>query len=87
MILKRKTQELGSRRRKEIEFYTDRLLGKGEDKEKIFLPMVRGENAHLTKGFGLGLSIVKRIALLHKGSISYEVIGHGINRFTLIFLS
>ena len=35
MMLKRKAQELGSRRRKEVEFYTDRSLGKGEDKGKI----------------------------------------------------
>ena len=34
-MLKRKAQELESKRRKEIEFYTNRLLGKGEDKGKI----------------------------------------------------
>ena len=33
--MKRKAQKLGSRRRNKIEFYTDRSLGKGEDKEKI----------------------------------------------------
>ena len=34
IILKRKAQELGLRRRNEIEFYTDKSLGK-EDKGKI----------------------------------------------------
>ena len=34
-MLKRKAQELGSRKRKEIEFYTDGSLGKGEDKGKM----------------------------------------------------
>ena len=34
-MLKRKAQELESRRKKEIEFYTDGSLGKGEDKGKI----------------------------------------------------
>ena len=31
-ILKRKAQELGSRKRNKIKFYTDGSLGKGEDK-------------------------------------------------------
>ena len=34
-MLKRKAQELGSRRKNEIEFYTDGSLGKGEDKRKM----------------------------------------------------
>jgi len=57
-----------------------------EDKERLFLPFFRGENAQNKKGFGLGLSIVKRIAELHKGSINYQVVNHEINRFTLILL-
>ena len=35
IILKKKVQELESKERKEIEFYTDRSLGKEEDKGKI----------------------------------------------------
>jgi signal transduction histidine kinase len=57
-----------------------------EDKERLFFPFFRGENAQNKKGFGLGLSIVKRIAELHKGSINYHVIDSEINHFTLILL-
>jgi len=65
---------------------TGRIIAEAE-REKIFFPMVRGENAVVAKGFGLGLSIVKRIAMLHKGDINYEAVGNNINRFTLTFLN
>lgn len=55
-----------------------------EDKERMFLPFFRGDNAQRIKGFGLGLSIVKRIAELHKGSVLYEAINDDANRFTLL---
>jgi len=60
---------------------------KTEDKEKIFLPFRRGENAQQKKGSGLGLSIVTRIAELHKGTVNYQVVNHNINRFTLSFFT
>lgn len=53
--------------------------------ERIFLPFFRGENAQLKKGFGLGLSIVKRIVELHRGTVNYHVVNNNINRFTLQF--
>lgn len=55
-----------------------------EDKERMFLPFFRGDNAQRIKGFGLGLSIVRRIAELHKGAIIYDIIEENINRFTLL---
>jgi len=55
-----------------------------EDRDRMFLPFFRGDNAQNVKGFGLGLSIVRRIAELHKGSIIYEVIDSDIDRFTLL---
>lgn len=55
-----------------------------EDKERMFLPFFRGDNAQRIKGFGLGLSIVRRIAELHKGAILYEIVDDNINRFTLL---
>jgi signal transduction histidine kinase len=55
-----------------------------EDRDRMFLPFFRGDNAQNVKGFGLGLSIVRRIAELHKGSITYEIIDSNINRFTLL---
>jgi two-component system sensor histidine kinase ArlS len=41
-----------------------------EDIVKIFNPLYRAENAKQTKGHGIGLSIVQKIILLHKGIIS-----------------
>jgi signal transduction histidine kinase len=40
------------------------------DITKIFNPLFRAENAKHTKGHGIGLSIVQKIILLHKGTIS-----------------
>ena len=40
--------------------------------EQIFQPFFRGENAGETRGFGLGLSLAKRIIALHKGEISVD---------------
>jgi len=57
-----------------------------EDKERLFFPFFRGENAQNKKGFGLGLSIVKRIAELHKGSINYQAVDPEINHFTLMLI-
>jgi signal transduction histidine kinase len=55
-----------------------------EDRDRMFLPFFRGDNAQNVKGFGLGLSIVRRIAELHKGAIMYEIIDSNVNRFTLL---
>ncbi|HRH59355.1 MAG TPA: HAMP domain-containing sensor histidine kinase [Chitinophagaceae bacterium] len=56
-----------------------------EDEDRLFLPFFRGENAHRKKGFGLGLSIVKRIVELHRGSVNYQLINGNVNRFVLSF--
>ena len=49
-----------------------------EDKEKIFQPFYRSEDGHSIPGFGLGLSLARRILQLHKGFISVEsVVGQG----------
>lgn len=67
-----------------IHFENKGMVLSPEDKERMFLPFFRGDNAQRIKGFGLGLSIVKRIAELHKGSILYEAINDDTNRFTLL---
>ena len=69
-----------------IHFENKGRILNAEDKERLFFPFFRGENAQNKKGFGLGLSIVKRIAELHKGSINYQTIDPEINHFTLILL-
>lgn len=42
------------------------------DPNKLFRRFWRGDNARHTTGFGLGLSLVNAIALLHGGSASYR---------------
>lgn len=71
----------------EIEVYFD---NKGKtlsvkDKDRLFIPFFRGENAIRKRGFGLGLSIVKRIVQLHQGNINYEAIDEKTNRFIVSF--
>jgi signal transduction histidine kinase len=56
-----------------------------EDQERMFLPFFRGGNTKNKRGFGLGLSIVKRITELHKGTVSYAVENNNLNKFTLSF--
>ncbi len=41
--------------------------------EDIFQPFQRGSNAGSIKGYGLGLSLTRRIILLHKGEIKAEL--------------
>lgn len=49
--------------------------GKGIQKEEvkmIFEPFFRGTNAHSILGYGIGLSIVKKIIIAHQGNIQIE---------------
>jgi two-component system sensor histidine kinase ArlS len=41
----------------------------------LFQPFQRGSNAAGTKGYGLGLSLTRRIILLHKGEVKVELTG------------
>jgi signal transduction histidine kinase len=56
-----------------------------DEVDRMFFPFFRGENAQQKKGFGLGLSIVKRIVELHSCQISYKIINGNINCFILTF--
>lgn len=46
-------------------------------------PFSRGDNIGLSKGIGLGLSIVQKIISLHNGNLIYLPLANGINRFTV----
>jgi signal transduction histidine kinase len=46
-------------------------------------PFANGELIGIAKGIGLGLSIVQKIATLHKGHFEYKALPNGINRFTI----
>ncbi|WP_440649233.1 ligand-binding sensor domain-containing protein [Chitinophaga sp. 22620] len=52
-----------------------------KERESIFEPFYRSGNT-MTTGTGIGLSLAKSIALLHKGSLEYSV-HEGLNTFTL----
>jgi signal transduction histidine kinase len=54
-----------------------------EEWEKIFQPFYRTDEGHAVPGFGLGLSLARRIIKLHKGEISVEsMVGIG-SRFVV----
>jgi signal transduction histidine kinase len=49
-----------------------------EEWEKIFQPFYRTDEGHAIPGFGLGLSLARRIIKLHKGEIDVEsMVGEG----------
>lgn len=55
-----------------------------EDLEKIFEPFYRGANSHQVRGHGLGLSICKRIVVLHKGQITVTSVEGQGTAFTVV---
>lgn len=57
----------------------DKGRGIGEEEwEKIFQPFYRTDEGHAIPGFGLGLSLARRIIKLHKGWITVDsVVGKG----------
>ncbi len=52
----------------------------------IFNPFFRGENAAGTPGFGIGLSLIRNIVLMHHGHISVTSDPDGVTVFSLSFL-
>lgn len=52
-----------------------------DEQERLFVPFFRGNNAVNKKGFGVGLSIVERIAQVHNGTIRYSIAPNDDNRF------
>ena len=57
----------------------------GTDTEKLFTSFVRGSNAIPNRGFGLGLSIVKRIIQYHQAEIQYVIPAPRINQMNISF--
>jgi two-component system, OmpR family, sensor histidine kinase ArlS len=55
------------------------------DTDKLFGSFIRGSNAIPNKGFGLGLSIVKRIMQYHKAEIRYNIPRPRVNQMELTF--
>ncbi|MBS1642437.1 MAG: HAMP domain-containing histidine kinase [Bacteroidetes bacterium] len=56
-----------------------------KDIQNLMQPFFRSDNAVKIKGFGLGLSIAKRIIDIHDGQLIYNPIEPNLNRFSVIF--
>lgn len=68
---------------------TIRFINKGagihqDDFDKIFEPFFRGRRSKKIKGFGIGLSLAKRIMELHKGKILVSSVPHDTTTFTMV---
>ena len=51
-------------------YFRDKGIGiPGDELDHIFQPFYRGSNVENQSGYGIGLSLVERITLLHRGSI------------------
>jgi two-component system, OmpR family, sensor histidine kinase ArlS len=55
-----------------------------EEAGRLYTPFFRGNNVGPVKGFGLGLSLVKKIADLHQAKLDY-CYENGLNDFTIYF--
>jgi signal transduction histidine kinase len=53
--------------------------------QKIFAPFFRGKNHNKVKGFGIGLSLVHRIAKLHRGDVAVSSAEGRQTSFTITF--
>lgn len=55
------------------------------EQPQIFNPLFRASNSVESKGFGVGLSIVKRIAEYHRAAVDYTINEKGENQFSVLF--
>jgi len=68
-----------------INFENNGHLIPEEDAQNLMQPFFRSSNAIKIKGFGLGLSIAKRIISIHKGELFYNPSEPDVNRFCVVF--
>ncbi len=55
-----------------------------DEAEKMMIPFFRGSNVGKKKGFGLGLAIINRIIIIHKGNLTYKAIDANLNSFVVV---
>ena len=67
-----------------VQFINTGKLLTTEEAANVFQPFFRGQNAAGKRGFGLGLSIVRRILEAHGGSVDYQIADNQIHTFTLV---
>ena len=51
----------------------------------MYIPFFRGGNAVMSKGFGLGLSIIHKITEMHDAELIYTAVDTNTNRFAISF--
>ncbi|MBA4198318.1 MAG: hypothetical protein C0459_12270 [Chitinophaga sp.] len=68
-----------------INFENNGNLIPEEDIQHLMQPFFRSSNAVKIKGFGLGLSIAKRIINMHRGELTYNPSEPDVNRFCVVF--
>ncbi len=56
-----------------------------EEIKKMYVPFFRGSNAVMSKGFGLGLSIINKIVEMHDAKLSYTALDANTNKFAISF--
>jgi signal transduction histidine kinase len=66
-----------------LEFINNGQVIGDEEKQYLFQHFFRGKNSKGKRGFGLGLVLINKIMLLHKGSIEYTNPDLATNIFTL----
>jgi ligand-binding sensor domain-containing protein/signal transduction histidine kinase/DNA-binding response OmpR family regulator len=67
-----------------IRIRNDGLLIPYEQKEKIFQPFYRGKGTEKQPGTGIGLSLARSLAELHKGALDLKQPEAGLNVFLLV---
>jgi signal transduction histidine kinase len=68
-----------------ITFINKGAILKKDEIEKMYIPFFRGDNANSIKGYGLGMSIIKRVVEIHNGKLVYSPIGLDTNKFAIYF--
>lgn len=68
-----------------VAFINNGSILSDSDVNNLFVPFFRGNNASKTKGFGLGLSIIKKITEIHNANLEYEALDAHTNKFAISF--
>lgn len=68
----------------EIVFKNNGSVIDSEDLPFVFEPFFRSKNSLGTNGYGIGLSLVKKIVMLHKGTIHVSSLHHEGTKFILV---
>ena len=68
----------------QIKYFNKGKTISADEQQYLFQHFFRGENSKGKRGFGLGLVMVNKILLLHRGQINYSIEDAETNIFTLL---